>query len=249
MPIFVAALAALATLFGGWVAARTRDRRHLVLGFAAGLMLGVVGFDLVPEAMEQASFEVLGVPAASVGMVAGFLTIHVVERGLALHRAHEAEYGQHAHDLQKVGVLSAGGLILHSALDGFGIGIGFQAGTAVGVSVAIAVIAHDFADGFNTFTLATLYGSRGRLPLILVGLDAAAPIAGAALGTVLPVPEQLIGLYLGYFAGFLLYLATADILPEAHARHPSRLTLLCTVAGALAMWAVVGFSHSGTHAH
>ncbi|ROO89494.1 ZIP family zinc transporter [Actinocorallia herbida] len=249
MPILVAGLAALATLFGGWVAARTRDRRHLVLGFAAGLMLGVVGFDLVPEAMEQASFEVWGVPGASVGIVAGFLSIHVIERGVALHRAHEAEYGQHAHKLEKVGVLSAGGLILHSTLDGFGIGIGFQAGTAVGVSVAIAVIAHDFADGFNTFTLATLYGNPGMLPIILVALDAIAPVVGAFLGTVFRVPEQLIGLYLGYFAGFLLYLATADILPEAHARHPSRLTLLCTVAGALAMWLVVALSHVPTHAH
>ncbi|MDX6742918.1 ZIP family metal transporter [Actinocorallia sp. A-T 12471] len=243
MAILVAAVAALATLFGGWVAARTRDRRHLVLGFAAGLMLGVVGFDLVPEAMEYASFEVLGVPAASVGIVAGFLTIHVIERGLALHRAHEAEYGQHRHELQRIGLLSAGGLILHSALDGFGIGIGFQAGTAVGVSVAIAVIAHDFADGFNTFTLASLYGNGRARSLALVGADALAPIAGAALGSLFQVPDRLVGLYLGYFAGFLLYLATADILPEAHARHPSRLTLLCTVAGALAMWVVVGISH------
>jgi zinc transporter ZupT len=51
-----------------------------------------------------------------------------------------------------------------------------------------------------------------------------------------------VGLYLGYFAGFLLYLATADILPEAHARHPSRLTLACTVAGAGFMWLVVGLA-------
>lgn len=243
MAILVAGLAALATLFGGWVAARARDRRHLVLGFAAGLMLGVVFFDLVPESMEYASFEVLGVPGASVGLVAGFLTIHLVERGVGLHRAHEQEYGEHRHGLEKIGLLSAGGLILHSVLDGFGIGIGFQAGTAVGTSVAIAVVAHDFADGFNTFTLASLYGNARRRSLILVGLDAAAPIAGAALGTLIAVPEQLIGLYLGYFAGFLLYLATADILPEAHARHPSRLTLACTAAGAAAMWVVVGAGH------
>jgi len=46
-------------------------------------------------------------------------------------------------------------------------------------------------------------------------------------------------LYLGAFAGFLLYLATADILPEAHARHPSRLTLVSTLGGVGLMWFVV----------
>jgi ZIP family zinc transporter len=45
-------------------------------------------------------------------------------------------------------------------------------------------------------------------------------------------------LYLGFFAGVLLYLATSDILPEAHARHPGKLTLLSTVAGVAVMYAV-----------
>jgi zinc transporter, ZIP family len=39
------------------------------------------------------------------------------------------------------------------------------------------------------------------------------------------IPQEILGLYLGFLAGVLLYLATSDILPEAHARHPSRLTL------------------------
>jgi zinc transporter ZupT len=52
----------------------------------------------------------------------------------------------------------------------------------------------------------------------------------------------VLALYLGGFAGFLLYLATADILPEAHARHPSRLTLLSTLGGVGLMWVVVAAS-------
>jgi len=42
--------------------------------------------------------------------------------------------------------------------------------------------------------------------------------------------------------GILLYLATSDILPEAHASHPSRLTLACTIAGAGFMWLVIGLA-------
>jgi ZIP family zinc transporter len=243
MAILVALGSLVATLLGGLVAFRAQDKLHLVLGAAAGVLLGVVGFDLLPEAMEQSGHVVFGVPAAMLTTVAGFFTVHVVERAIALHRAHESEFGGHAHGMEKVGLLAGSGLVVHSFLDGVGIGVGFQAATTVGVAVAIAVIGHDFADGFNTVTVPTMYGTARRRAQLLLALDAAAPVAGAALGSLLPIPNGAIGLYLGYFAGFLLYLATADILPEAHARHPSRLTLACTVAGAGFMWLVVGLSH------
>jgi ZIP family zinc transporter len=242
MAVLVALGSLVATLLGGAVAARARDKLHLVLGAAAGVMLGVVGFDLLPEAVEQSPQVVFGVPAAMLATIGGFFTIHVIERSIALHRAHEGEFGGHEHDLKSVGMLAGSGLVVHSFLDGVGIGLGFQAGAAVGAVVAIAVIGHDFADGFNTFTITSLYGNARRRALTLLGLDALAPVAGAALGSVVPIPENAVGLYLGYFAGFLLYLATADILPEAHARHPSRLTLACTVAGATFMWLIVGLA-------
>ena len=37
-------------------------------------------------------------------------------------------------------------------------------------------------------------------------------------------------------------LATSDILPEAHAQHPSRLTLATTVLGVGVMWLVIGLA-------
>lgn len=230
------------TLLGGVVALRIRDHLNLVLGLAAGVMLGVVAFDLLPEALNNAGGEVFGVPAAMLTTAGGFLTIHVLERSLALHRGHESQFTTHQHGLASIGLLTGGGLVLHSVLDGVAIGLGFQAGAPVGATVAIAVIAHDFADGFNTYTLTSLYGNNRRRALTLLGLDALAPVAGAVLGTLLTVSPHVLGLYLGYFAGFLLYLATSDILPEAHANHPSRLTLLCTVAGVGFIWLVVGFS-------
>jgi ZIP family zinc transporter len=51
---------------------------------------------------------------------------------------------------------------------------------------------------------------------------------------------RLLGIYLAVFSGFVIYLATSHILPEAHSRHPSRLTMLATVIGVVAMWLVVG---------
>jgi ZIP family zinc transporter len=49
-------------------------------------------------------------------------------------------------------------------------------------------------------------------------------------------------LYLALFSGFVIYIATSHILPEAHSRHPSRWTLAATGVGVLIMWAVVAFS-------
>ncbi|GLZ81705.1 zinc transporter ZupT [Actinorhabdospora filicis] len=244
MAIVLAVAAFCSTLIGGLVALKARDARHLILGLAAGVMLGVVAFDLMPEALELAPGEVFGVPGAMLTAVAGFLTIHIIERSLVIHRGHEDEFGrhEHSHDLSRVGLLAGGGLVFHSLLDGLGIGLGFQASATVGITVAIAVIAHDFADGFNTFTITTVYGNARKKALTLLVLDACAPVVGVLLANLVSLPPVAVGLYLGYFAGFLLYLAACDILPEAHAKHPSRLTLLMTVLGVLFMWLVVGAS-------
>ena len=194
--------------------------------------------------------------------VLGFLVLHVVERSVAIHRAHEAEYAEHHHGHQhgtapvpsdfsghshgrseKLGLAAASALCLHSVMDGFAIGAAFQVGDSFGTVVAIAVIAHDFADGFNTYTITRLYGNDRRRALILLGCDAVAPVLGAGITLLFTIPEHVVGLYLGFFSGFLMYLATSDILPEAHSPHPSRSTLLCTIAGAGFMWLVIGLAN------
>ena len=58
MPVLFALTAVLSTALGGFVALRSRDRLHLVLGFAAGVMLGLVAFDLLPELFELSDTDV-----------------------------------------------------------------------------------------------------------------------------------------------------------------------------------------------
>jgi zinc and cadmium transporter len=117
-----------------------------------------------------------------------------------------------------------------------------ETGGTVGAVVAVAVLSHDFADGFNTYTITALYGNDRRRALRLLVADALAPVTGAAVTLLVAIPRGILGLYLGVLAGVLLYLATSDILPEAHARHPSRLTLACTVLGVGFMWLVIGLA-------
>ncbi|MDT0432100.1 MULTISPECIES: ZIP family metal transporter [Streptomyces] len=237
MAVFVALGAFLMTLAGGWVAQRVSDRRHLVLGFAGGLMLGVVGLDLLPEALHAAGGEVLGVPAALLLFVGGFLTAHLVERSLAVR---QAAHGAGEERVPQVGLTAAAAMVGHSLMDGVALGAAFQIGGGMGAAVALAVITHDFADGFNTYTITSLYGNARRKALLMLFADALAPIVGAATTLFFTLPEQLLGCYIGFFGGALLYLAAAEILPEAHHDHPARSTLLCTVAGVGFIWLVVG---------
>ena len=53
-------------------------------------------------------------------------------------------------------------------------------------------------------------------------------------------PSPILGGCLGLFGGALLCPAAAEILPEAHHEHPTRSTVLCTIAGAAFIWLVVG---------
>ncbi|MFI9615935.1 ZIP family metal transporter [Streptomyces sp. NPDC052023] len=240
MAVFVALGAFLMTLAGGWTAQRVTDRRHLVLGLAGGLMLGVVGMDLLPEALAAAGTEVHGVPAALLLFVAGFLLAHGVERLLAARRA---AHGADEHErTPEVGLTAAAAMVAHSAMDGVAIGAAFQIGEGMGVAVALAVIAHDFADGFNTFTLTTVYGNARRRALAMLFADAAAPVVGAASTLLVTIPQPVLGGYLGLFGGALLYLAAAEILPEAHHKHTAGPTLLCTIGGAAFIWLVVGIA-------
>lgn len=238
MAVFVALGAFLMTLFGGWTAGRVTDRRHLVLGLAGGLMLGVVGLDLLPEALEAAGNEVFGVPQALLLFVGGFLAAHLVERLLAVRRA--------AHGIDdrapQVGLTAAAAMVGHSLMDGIAMGAAFQVGGGMGATVAIAVVTHDFADGFNTYTITSLYGNTRKKALAMLVADALAPVAGAASTLVFTLPQELLGSYLGFFGGALLYLAAAEILPEAHHAHPARSTLLCTAGGVGFVWLVVGLS-------
>ncbi|MFG2601318.1 ZIP family metal transporter [Streptomyces sp. NPDC048462] len=239
MAVFVALGAFLMTLAGGWVAQRVTDRRHLVLGFAGGLMLGVVGLDLLPEAIEAAGGLVFGVPAALLLFVGGFLVAHLVERLLAVR---QAAHGAGEERVPQVGLTAAAAMVGHSLMDGVALGAAFQVGGGMGAAVALAVITHDFADGFNTYTITSLYGNARRKALMMLYADAAAPVVGAATTLLFTLPAELLGCYLGFFGGALLYLAAAEILPEAHHDHPARSTLLWTIAGVGFIWLVVGIA-------
>jgi zinc transporter ZupT len=222
-----AILFSLATFFstcvGGLFALKFRDRLHFVLSFTAGVLLGVVSFEVLPEIYKLAHEQGIDATGAMIGLVVGFLVFHSLEKFVLIHHIHEADYPMHHHP--QVGVLSALSLAGHSFMDGVGIGLGFQVSESVGIVVAIAVISHDFCDGLNTVSLMLVNRNTTRRSIAMLLIDAIAPVLGAASTLVVQVPPSTLILYLGFFAGFLLYIGASDILPEAHSQNRSSVTL------------------------
>ena len=91
--IVFAAITVLATTFGGYVALKSSDRFHLILGLSAGLLLGLVGFDLLPEVFEMNTASIGGVRTISIAILVGFLSLHIIEGIFGGHEPAESDYG------------------------------------------------------------------------------------------------------------------------------------------------------------
>ncbi|HZZ27695.1 MAG TPA: ZIP family metal transporter [Pirellulales bacterium] len=128
-----------------------------------------------------------------------------------------ARYGHsHGHHHPTTfGSIAALGLTVHSFLDGFAIGGGFQTSATMGWLVALAVLAHDFGDGVTT--VGVVLGSKGgwRASLGWLLADAVAPVLGCTLALTIPISESLIAVLLSFFSGSFLFIGAAHLLPEA----------------------------------
>jgi len=201
----------------------------LVLGLSAGLLLGLVAFDLLPEIFEMNTDSLGGVPVVSLALVVGFLLLHFAEKIFGSHEPAHSDYGHdHEHSINLAGTLGALAMAGHVFLDGLALGLAFQVSDSLGYAVFIAILAHAFSDGLNTVSLLVKSGHWTKTSFMLLGADALMRISGAALATYIVFSEPLMAIYLATFSGFVI------------CRHPSKLTMLATVFGVIAMWLIVG---------
>ena len=238
--ITLAATTVLATFAGGMLALRAKDRFHLVLGLSAGLLLGLVGFDLLPEIFEMNQNNVAGVRTVSIALILGFLSLHFIEQFVGSHEPADSDYGHdHTHAFEIAGTLGALAMAGHIFLDGVALALAFKVSDALGIAVFIAMLVHAFSDGLNTVALlikTDQWKKRGKYLLVV---DAIARVGGAAIGSALTISDSNLAIYLAVFSGIVIYLATSHILPEAHSKHPSKVTMPATLSGVVIMWAVV----------
>ncbi len=238
--IELAALTVGATTLGGITALKSKDRFHLVLGLSAGLLLGLVSFDLFPEIFNNNELMIGAIPAVYLAFVVGFLILHFSEQFSGSHEPADSDYEhEHSHYGNIVGSLGAFAMAVHVFLDGVALAVAFKVSDKLGFAVFIALLVHAFSDGLNTVALLVKSGQWSRSAIGLLGVDAVARIGGATLGSYIAISEPWVAIYLSLFAGFIIYIATSHILPEAHSRHSSRYTMGATLLGVVIMWLVV----------
>jgi ZIP family zinc transporter len=240
MIVFLLTLAAsMAALAGGIAAIRAQKWLSTALALTAGLVLGLVTFDLLPEIFEIVQSEKMDPVWPMIAMTAGFLLFHAFEKFVPLHETSEKQYGPHRHP--KLGVARAVALSGHSLMDGLSIGVAFQVSTAVGTAVALAVIGHRFADGFDTTTFMLFHRNklshiRGWLAVVVV-----MPIAGGLASLIWTLSQSVLAVYLGFFAGLILYISASNLLPQAHAEDPGNKKFVLTLLGVVFMFIVTRF--------
>jgi len=241
MIVFLLTVAAsIAAFLGGYTAIRGRRWLHYALALTSGLVLGLVTFDLLPEIFDISQTQELDPIWPMITMTAGFLLFHLFEKFVPLHQGSEEQYGPHIHP--RLGTARAVALSGHSFLDGLSIGVGFQVSTAVGTAVSIAVIGHRFADGFDTTTFMLFH--RNKLAHIKKWLAVVIvmPVLGGLSSLVFDLSEKALAVYLGFFAGFMLYIAASNLLPQAHSRESSRGSIGLTFLGVVFIFIVTRFA-------
>lgn len=233
--IWLLSFAAFASAFiGGLFTLRFKDKLHLILGFSAGTLIGVVLFDLFPESVG------LSGDAAAVGLYTaiGFCVYLILDRFFVLHV--DPSDNEHSHR----GVLGAGSLFVHSFIDGVALGIALQISALTTIAVAIAILTHRFSDGVNTVSLILKSGGNQKTSLLwLLGVSLS-PVLGILTSFFLfQFEESSLSVILPFIAGIFLYLGASELLPESHHHHKTVWTTIATLFGIVLIYAIVQIAH------
>lgn len=202
------------SLLGGSLLFTTKKRREqailIAMPFGAGALLAATFFDLLPEAFE------LGDPRQLLlWALVGFTAFFLLERTAGwFHHHHEHESGAKASSQRWLIVI---GDLMHNAIDGVAIGAAFLANPALGFITTVAVSAHEVPKELGTFAMLLSRGWRDRTVLLANVATAVATIVMAVLVYVLGSSQHLpVDILLAMTAGFFLYVAASDIIPDIH---------------------------------
>jgi len=210
--------------------------------FAAGALLSAVFLDLLNDGLEAASAHTV-LMATLVGLVLFFFG----ERFLDWFHHHH----QHENSDPAISLIIVGDTI-HNALDGVAIAAAFLVSVPTGIVTTIAVAAHEIPQEIGDFGL-LLGKGMNRAKVLWVNIASAlATTAMAILTFALGSQDRLpVGALIGISAGFLLYIATSDIIPEIHEKTPKKrlfaLQPLLLLIGVIVVGAAIQLAHHFVH--
>lgn len=177
--------------------------------FAAGAFLATVFFDLLPEGIGQGKLNQV-LASVLIGLIAFFY----LERFLRWFHFHN--HGQNQNKLNSI-VLVIVGDAFHNALDGVAIATAFLVSAPVGIVMTLAIVAHEIPQTLSIFGLMLSKNLKRKTILTINLCNTLITVPAAAITYWLGTANKLpVGILLGLSAGFLLYLATADIIPSIH---------------------------------
>lgn len=206
-------LGGMISLIGGLLLINKRSTADILARFAtpfaAGVLLAAAFADLLPEALHDGEYTQRTVLNF---VLLGILGFFMLERFLRWFHHHH-EHGKESTTNSLVII----GDIVHNALDGIAIGAAFLIDTPTGIVATIAVAAHEIPQEIGDFGL-LLKNGMAKVKVIYVNILSALATTVAALITYsLGTTELLpVSLFLAITAGFFIYIAASDIIPEIH---------------------------------
>jgi len=222
---FTVATAGATALGGIAVTLRRRWDAELLnyfVALGAGFMLAAAVLEMIPVSARMTTI------AADL-MLAGYLSIHLVEHTVVRH-FHFGEETHPEHVGAGVGASALVGLSIHSFFDGISVASGFAIGPRLGLLLFLAIILHKAPEGFTIASIMRAGGaSRTTARLSSVAVGAAAIVGAAAMYPL----QRFVGEGLAFSAGVTLYVAASDLIPEVNRSERGRRVAVVVFAGVL----------------
>jgi len=200
-----------------------------ILAFASGLMLAIICFDLIPEAMQISSIVnvILGIIFGIIAMIVCDILVQKKFNSSNINK-------KNSNSLLKTGIIVSIGLALHNFPEGLAIGSGFGASLTLGYSLAIAICLHDIPEGIS-MAVPMKKGGMSKIKVIFyVILSGITTGIGAFFGALVGgISRQIISMCLSFAAGAMLYIVSGELIPESNKLYNGRMTAIGNMFGFL----------------
>ena len=212
--LILSGLAGLATCAGSLLVLAIGEpgQRFLgwLLGFAAGIMLGVTSGDLLPEAWQAG-----GAGALTVGAILGLVCLVCLNR--LLRRGRPQGRGSYL----RLGYFIGAAIALHDLPEGMAIAVGFAARPELGCGLALAIGLHNLPEGMATAAPLRVGGLTPLRVLAWSMVLAGCTPLGASFGLWAVQTSPLgIASLLAAAAAAMIYVAAGELLPAALKNRP-----------------------------
>jgi zinc and cadmium transporter len=207
-----------------------------LISYATGTLLGAAFIGMIPAGVEQA-------PARAIlfTVLAGMVMFFILEKLVLWRHCHEGECEVHGQAAPLILVGDA----FHNFVDGVVIAAAFLTSIPLGITTAIAVIAHEVPQEVGDFAILLDSGYSRTKALVLNTLSASATLPGALLAYFwLADTRTLVPYVLALSAASFIYIATADLVPSLH-RHTSLPDSVRQIALMLVGISTIGLMHAG----